>query len=425
MTLPPLLARLLIRSGLVHLMPGLQRRLAGGTDYLRYYSDRLLASPLGQLEQIAAGMDADDPDVVNLADGSPRFETIPPQTVRLPADRRGWPPPQGLAELRGAVATRLLADHRLAVSPAEEILITAGALGAMGVVLDAFVNRGDRVVLLDPSSPAYSLLARTRGAAVHWVGTRLDDGRLRLRFDHLTRSMHGARLLVLNSPHNPTGGTIAAEDLEQILWWANRLDVLIVSDEVFARYDDEAVSVGSLHGGRDRTLTVGSVSKSHALAWTRVGWIAAQRHLLRPCLATAALRCPFVPLPSQQIALAALQGPVGGFDGFHDQLEARRRHAFDRLRTARLDPVWPANGLHVWQRVPACWPSGRAFADALLAIHRVRVTPGDLFGPSGHDHVRVSLLADDGRLDEGLNRLVALVTGGHTPAGRSLRRIAV
>src|SRR5262249_36415406 len=161
-------------------------------------------------------------------------------------------------ELRGAVAQKLLMDNHLAVSPAEEVLITHGALGAAGVILDAFVNRGDRVVLPEPIAPLYSLLVRTRGARPAWVGTHVEDGGLRLGMDQLARAVRGARLLVLCSPSTPPGGILAAEDQEQLAWWADRHDVLILSDEVFERYHHETapVSISTLAKARQRTLTV-------------------------------------------------------------------------------------------------------------------------------------------------------------------------
>jgi aspartate/methionine/tyrosine aminotransferase len=411
MTVPPLLARLLIRTGVVRLFPGVQRRLEGGADFLRYYSDRLLASPLSQLERIADCLGPDSPDVIDLASGSPRFDLVPTANTRLPADRRGWPPPQGLPELRAILAAHLLLENRLAFLPAEELLVTSGALGAVQIVLDAFVNRGSPVALVDPVSPLYPLLCRTRGASIRWVGTRVEEGRLRLRFDHLSRALRGARLLVLNSPANPTGAIIAEEDLDQIVWWATRHDVLILSDEVFARfaYQTEAVSMATLPQARARTLTIGSVSKSHALASARVGWIAAHRHLLRPCLATAGLRAGFVPTLCQMQALAALQTDRAAFAPILAQMEARRRHTHDRLRASGFDPVWPAAGFFVWLTVPTGYRHGRAFAETLLTQHRVRVLPGDLFGPSGSKRVRLSFVTDDGRLDEGLNRMGTLI----------------
>ena len=413
MTLPPLIARLLIRTRIARLLPGLQRRLEGGAEYLRYYSDRLLASPLDRLERIALALAEDAPDVIDLANGAPRFDLTPLTAARMPAPKRGWPPLAGMPELRGAVASHLLADCQIAVSPAEEVLITSGALGAVQTILDAFVNRGDRVLLLDPVSPLYPLAVQTRGAKIAWVGTRVEKGHLRPRFDHLSRRMRGARLIVLNSPANPTGAVLAPEDLEQITWWAEKHDTLILSDEVFGRFghDEEPTSVGSLPRARQRTLTVGSVSKSHALAWARVGWIAAHRHLLRPCVATAALRSPFVSAQSQEVARAALQTSPEAFAPHLASLDSRRRYAVERLRAMGLSPVWPVAGFFVWMAVPDAWHSGRALADALLGMHRVRVMPGDLFGPSGARFVRLSLLCDDGRLEEGLTRLGHLVRG--------------
>jgi aspartate/methionine/tyrosine aminotransferase len=421
MNYPPWLARLLVRSGVARLLPGLQRRLDGGADFLRYYSDRLLGSPLGQLEDLAAALESDSPEVIDLSAGSPRFNLLPSSTTRLPVDRRAWPPLAGLPELRGAVAAKLLADNRLAVSPAEEVLVTAGALGAVQVILDAFVNRGDRVVLPEPISPLYPLLVRTRGARVRWVRTQVEDGRLRLRFDQFARGLRGARLVVLCSPSNPTGGILSAEDLEQIAWWADRQDVLILSDEVFERFchETQPTSIAALPRARQRTLTVGSVSKSHALAWARVGWVAGYRHLLRACVATAGLRCPFVSTLGQQVALAALRQGPELFAPVLGQFESRRQYTFDRLRSMGLATDWPHGGFFLWAAVPPGWRDGRSFADSLLAGRRVRVTPGDLFGPSGKGFVRISYAADDGRLEEGLNRLAEHLKGSARPAARA------
>lgn len=408
MTLPPLLRRLAVRTGLAALLPGVQRRLDGGADFLRYYSDRLLGAPLAQLEQIAAAVAPAAPDVIDLASGAPRPEAglAPP---RLPADRLGWPELAGLPELRGAVAAWLLAEHRLAVSPAEEVVITAGALGAANTVLDAFVNRGDAVVLPEPISPMYPLLARARGARVRWVGTRAEGGRLRLRGDQLARRLDGARLLVLCSPANPTGAVIPPEDLEQAAWWANRHDVLILSDESFAPLCDGHASAARFAPARHRTLTVGGLSKGHGLAHLRVGWLAGHRHLIRPCLATAALRSPFVPAVCQLMAKQALVAGPAAVQAVRQRLDARRKYAYDRLRAMGLAPEWPASGPFVWLEAPKAWGGGRALADALHASRRVHVLPGELFGPSGKGHVRLSVAAADGRLEAGLDRVADLL----------------
>jgi aspartate/methionine/tyrosine aminotransferase len=402
-----------------------RRRLDGGGDYLRYFSDRLLAAPFAELEQAVELLQTQEPDVIDLAQGSPRFDLTPSASTKLPADRRGWPPAGGLPELRAAVAEKLLVENCLPVSPRDEVLITAGVLGAVQTVVDTFVNPGDRVVLFDPTSPLYALALRTRRARIRWLDSWMEDGRTRFHLEHLARVLRGARMLILCSPANPTGGVVAAEDLEQIAWWADRHDVLLLSDEVFERFrqEDEGLSIGTLPQARRRTLTTGSVSKGYALASARVGWLAGQRHLLRPCLATAALRSPFVPTLCQQIALAALRTPADAFEPVRADFESRRRYCFERLRAADLNPTWPAGAFFLW--IPV-WPlsvSGREFADGLLHDHKVCVTPGEAFGPSGPGYVRLSYAADEGRLHEGLSRIsdyVAELNGASVPRSLSV-----
>jgi aspartate/methionine/tyrosine aminotransferase len=416
---PLFLTKLLVRSGLARLLPGV-RRLGGGGDFLRYFSDRLLAAPFTEMEHAAELLQVQGPDVIDLAQGSPHFDLAPSGSTKLPADRRGWPPAGGLPELRAAIAEKLLVENCLPVSPPEEILITAGVLGAVQTVVDAFINPGDRVVLFDPTSPLYALALRTRRARIRWLDSWVEDGRTRFRLDRLARALRGAKLIVLNSPANPTGGVLSADDLEQIAWWADRHDVLILSDEVFDRFrhDDEGLSIGTLPKARRRTLTTGGVSKGYALASARVGWLAGHRHLLRPCLATAALRSPFVPTLCQQVALAALRTGTDAFEPVRAEFESRRRYCFERLRAADLNPAWPAGAFFLW--VPV-WPlgvSGPEFTNGLLREHKVCVTPGDVFGPSGPGYVRLSYAADEGRLQEGLNRIgeyVAELNGDGVP----------
>lgn len=421
---PLFLLKLLIRTGLAGWLPSL-RRCRADAAFLRYYSNRLLMSPLRELERFALELEAPSAEVIDLGHGSPRFDLLPSASTKLPEDRRGWPPLFGAAELLSAVADKLRRDNRLEFHPADEIQITAGALGALQTVLDAFVNRGDRVVLFDPCSPLYPLLVRTRQARVHWLPTWMDNGRTRFRLDQLAHALRGARLLILNSPANPSGGTIAVEDLEQLLWWAERHDVLVLSDESLERYhyDGPPTSLASMPGARRRTLTAGSVSKGYALASARVGWLAAERGLLRPCRLTAALRSPFVTTLSQQIALAALRSDPGEFQPIRAELESRRRYVFERLQAMDLNPAWPAGGFFFWVPVWDKGYRGQRLAEELLQQCQVRVSPGDLYGPSGIGYVRISYAIDDGRVQEGLNRLSDYLQGVRdsiAPSDRSL-----
>jgi aspartate/methionine/tyrosine aminotransferase len=419
MAYPLFLTRWLIRTGLARFLPGVRRLTDGGGDFLRYYSNRLLAAPHEELRQAACLLEPPGADTIDLTAGAPRFDLLPSAGTKLPADRRGYPPPWGLPELREAVAARLYAERRLAVRPADEVLITHGAAGAFSAALDTFVNRGDPVVLFDPASPLFAFALKHRRAKIRWLSSWAEDGRLRFRLDHLARALHRARLIVLNSPANPTGAVIAPEDLEQIAWWADRNDVLIFSDEVFGRYqfEGEPVSIGVLPKAQRRTLTTSGVSKGYALASARVGWLAGHRHLVRPCAVTAALQAPFVPTLCQQIALAALEQGDAPFAPVKAEFESRRRYAFERLQAVGLKPVWPAGAFFVWVPVHGLGLDGRAFADKLLQLKKVLVWPGHFFGPSGAGYIRISYAVEDGRLREGLARLAELIRELQTPPG--------
>jgi aspartate/methionine/tyrosine aminotransferase len=404
---PLWLVKLLIRSRLARLIPAVHRLVDGGADFLHYCSDRVLTLPHQELLDAAPFLEKRGADVIDLSVAAPQFDLLASGTTKLPADQRGYPPPLGLPELREAVASKLRGDNGLSLAPAEEVLITHGATAALTVALDTFLNPGDRVVLFDPTYLLYPLAVRNRRGRILWVPTAGDRGQIRFSLAVLVRALRQAKLLILNSPANPTGGVFTPEDLEQIAWWCDRHDVLIFSDEVYERYqyDGPLISIGALPKARFRTLTAGSLSKSHALAAYRVGWLAAHRHLARACAATLAVQQPFVSTLCQQLALAALRLPAESFAPIRAEFAARRQYVLERLRAMGLKPAWPAGAFFVWVPVGSFRVSGRTFAERLLREKRVLVLPGELFGPSGHDHIRISYAAEDGRLREGLNRL--------------------
>jgi aspartate/methionine/tyrosine aminotransferase len=422
---PLSLAKLLIRTGIARYLPGVRRLTDGGGPFLRYYSDRVLTAPHLELRASAAFVETYAPDTIDLSLGAPRFDLVPSASTKLPADRRGWPPPWGLPELRSAIADHLCTSQQLSVNPADEVLVTQGVAGAFATVLDTFVNPHDRVVLFDPTSPLYALALRYRRARIRWLTTWLEGGRTRFRMDELSRALYRARLLVLTSPANPTGGVLSPEDFEQIAWWADKRDVLLFNDTAFGRYayDASGAGIGTLPRGHRRTLTAGSLSKGHAQAATRVGWLAGHRQLVRPCVVTTVLQAPFVPTLCQQIAVAALRQSDDAFRPIRQEFDSRRHYAFERLQAAGLNPGWPGGGFFFWVPVWELGLTGRAFADRLFRSRKVLVTPGDHFGPSGPGYVRISYATEDGRLREGLGRLTEFVRSLQA-AGRPAETIA-
>jgi aminotransferase len=403
-------ARLLIRAGLARLLPHGIAAWAGGSAALRRYSDDLLNCPHDLVPDLVRSLEPLAPDAIDLASGVPLLPGLTTQVRQTMNDHQPWPPLEGMSELRGRVAELLQAEQGLRVDPAEEVLITAGVSGALHLALEALVNRGDRVVVFDPSSPLYRLAVERRRARVRWLDAWTEQGRLRFRLAQLAKLLRGAKLFVIDQPSNPQGGVIAPEDLEQIAWWADRYDVLLVHDAAFWRSSGPApVSLATLPRAAQRTLTLGGLSKSHGQPSLRVGWLAGSRPLVRACLVAAGLRQAFVPPLCQLLAAQTLREVPAAHTAYWNDLPARRRYVFERLQGMHLNAAEPAGGFFYWTPIWELGMCGRAFAGRLIQSLGVRVVPGEVFGPSGAGYVRISCGSDPGRLREGLNRLSAFL----------------
>lgn len=399
--------RLLARSGLGRYLPGARRACGDGVGLLKYYSDRLLFAPVDELLDDGLMPHVRAPGAIDLAGGAPRWPVPAAAAVRESADAHSYPPPAGLPELRRAVAEYLEAVHGHDRVDADGVLVTHGAAGAFAVAADALVNPGDAVVLFEPCSPLFPLMLKARRARLRWVTTSVEGGAVRFRADAFARAARRARLVVLSDPVNPTGGTFAAEELEQIVWWAKRFDALVYVDESFARlrYGGRGPHPGGVPGAAGRLLWAGGVSQCHGLMSARAGWLSAERHLARACAVSAAAGALFVPELCQRMALAALTQPDADFAPRRGELAARAAAVAERLNAVGLAAVRPAGGFYCWADVSGLGVTGRDFAERLLRHKRVLVQPGHPFGPASAGRVRVNFGGDEGRLWQGLERL--------------------
>jgi aspartate/methionine/tyrosine aminotransferase len=250
----------------------------------------------------------------------------------------------------------------------------------------------------------------------------MDGGHTRFRYKSLTRTLRGSKALLIASPDNPTGGTLATEELDQIAWWAHRRNVVVIDDATFARfrYDGDAARLVHMPKLARRTLTIGSLSKTHGATAARIGWIAGHRHLMRPCALVGSLpTSPLSPV-AEQAAVSALAGGTAAFAPIQAEFRRRRRYVHDRLKAVGMTPPWPSGGFFFWISVRGLDITAMEFADRLLTTKRVRVWPGNIFGPSGKSRIRLSYGGDPGRLREGLNRFCEFVAqfGDPIPAMR-------
>ncbi len=410
MAIPFWLTKLLVRTRLARFTTRAKRLTEGGGSFLRYYSDRVLTAPVEELLDPAILPDPAGPNIIDLNSPSLRTESAV-SFGRFTTERWADSSPRGAKELREAIATRYRRFGRATVNPETDIQITHGATGAYATVLDAFVNPGDRVVLLDPCSPLFSLGAKSRRATVRRVNTWTEDGRCRFLTADFERAMRGAKVLALANPGNPSGGCLSDEDLDYIVWIAAAYDVLVYADESFGRFRFGAAgkSMAAAAGADRRVLTAGSVTPEFGLGAVRVGWLTGPQHLVKACSLMNNLNAPFVPLVCQQAACRAVTEPETNFMATLDKLRGKRDYTVDRLRGMGLEPDRPAGGLFAWVPVSGLGLDGRTFAERLYRDHQVQVGPGCAYGPGGSGHIRLSFAADDGRLREGLARMASLV----------------
>ncbi|MGF1580349.1 MAG: pyridoxal phosphate-dependent aminotransferase [Gemmataceae bacterium] len=401
------LKKMLIRTGLVRLFPKLAGMPRGSEQYLHYLSDRLLSSPYSELQHAYNCLETHQPDAIDLAMGAPRFTAVTVQPGRLPASLRGYPSVFGLGELREAIADKISTNYDVSLVNHDEVLITSGATGAINLALETFVNRGDKVVLFDPTSQLYPLMLKQRRAKIRWIPTRMEEGKLRFHVQHLAKALQGAKMIIVANPNNPNGGVFTPKDLEQIAWWANHRDALIVNDMTFDQffYEGQRQAIAKFPIANRRTLTVNSLSKSHAMTSTRVGWLLGEKTLVSACALSSGFHTPFVPVVCQLIALDALRKGDQVLASVVENFDSRRQYAFDRLRGLGMEPEYAAGGFFHWVPVDRFKMSGREFAKKVLQEQGVLLWPGEFFGPSGSHHVRVSHAVEEGRLRQGLTRI--------------------
>ncbi len=355
--------------------------------------------------------------VVHFEVGEPDFETAP--TVRDIAKRAlddgytHYSPTEGLGDLRVAIAEDASARRHVSFDPAS-VMITPGAKLAMFLVLQAVAQPGDEVIYPDPGFPMYRQVARYVGATAIPLPLRQEHG-FRLDPDELVSLVTPrTRLVILNSPANPTGGALTRADLESIAAIAIEHDLLVMSDEIYGRilYEGEHLSIAAMPGMEDRTIVVDGFSKTFAMTGWRLGY------LLVPTAMTSAFgglmfnSVSSTATFSQMAAVEALRGPQDAVDAMVEEFRTRRDLVVTGLNAIPgLDCLLPQGAFYVFPNVKGTGLTGAELADRLLAEGGVSVLPGIAFGDAAAHHIRISYACSRATIEEGLARIRAVVTG--------------
>ncbi len=352
------------------------------------------------------------PGAVSLAAGDPDFAT-PAHIVAaaLEAMRQGethYTHGRGLIELREAFAEKLLLENQIGgVDPGSNVVVTAGALNALAATFLAIVDAGDRVIIPDPGFANYEAQVLLAGGQP--VPLRAGNETAFLPdLDQLESLAADAKVLVINTPGNPTGAVLDRDVLIAVAEIAERHDLIVIADEAYEHLvfgASEHVSFASLPGMFERTITVHSMSKSWAMTGWRVGFASGPEAVMASITKVQEhlIGCP--PAMTQWGALAALTGSHKPRTTMIEHYARRRQRVLDALADAPLlDCVTPNGAFYAFPRFDV-GASGYELASLVAEEAGVIMVPGIAFGAQGSRHLRISYALPDDELAEGLGKL--------------------
>jgi aspartate aminotransferase len=362
------------------------------------------------IDSKAKAMKAEGIDVCGFGAGEPDMDT--PDHIKaaaiaaLEAGFTKYTPSGGLPELRQAIAEKLEADNQLKYRPSQ-IIVSSGAKHSCYNAILATCQAGDEVLIPSPYWVSYPDMVRLAGAEPVIVPTTERNGWKMRASDFENAMTPRTKMLILNSPGNPSGSVYTREELEGIVEVAAEEDIYILSDEIYEKlvYDDvKHVSVASLsQEAYDLTITVNGFSKAYAMTGWRLGYLAASEAVAKAVdniqSHSTSHPCSF----AQKGAVAALKGDQQPLADMRDEFAMRRNYMYDRItKIPNITAVRPEGAFYVLVNISQLGLSSQNFADRLLSKANVAVVPGIAFGDDRT--VRLSYATSIDVIKKGLDR---------------------
>ncbi len=364
-----------------------------------------------RISNLASELKSKGKDIISFSLGEPDFTTpghiIDAAKASLDRGETHYTPSPGIPELKKAIAEKLRKENNIEAKPGS-IIVTPGAKQAIFEVMLSVLQEGDEAILFDPAWVSYDPCVKLAGAKTVWAQTARDDGFTPVEpAKYITDK---TKLIVINSPCNPTGGVYGKETLKEIADLSIDNNIMVLSDEIYEKiiYDREHFSIGSFEGMQDLTITVNGFSKAYAMTGWRLGYVSAPKEVYEQMLKLHSHSVSQATSFVQYAGLAALQGDQTCIDDMVREFKARRDLLVTGLNGLGIKCARPDGAFYAFADVSK-FGSGEEIAELLLNRAFIATTPGSAFGEAGNDFIRISYATSQERIREALRRMEAVL----------------
>jgi len=362
-----------------------------------------------KISAMAKRLAAAGQDIIDMGVGEPDFDTPKHiveagcSSIRMGETR--YAPTAGIPELRRIIADKLCWENQLSVT-ADDIAVTPGAKMAVFAAISALLDEGDECLLIGPSWVSYEPCVAFAGGRVVWGAVDEDFMPINLAESITAKT----RLIIVNSPSNPTGSVFDRRVLEEIRDLAIDHNLYALSDEIYEKiiYDRRHISLGSLPGMESRTVTINGFSKAYAMTGWRLGYLAGPKEIMKWVTRLLSHSVSQATTFVQRAGVAAMQGPQEEVAVMTAEFKARRDLLVKGLNDLGIPCSVPGGAFYAFPNVSENG-GGDAFTDRLLKEAMIAATPGSAFGPGGADCVRLSYATSQARIRQALERIEKIV----------------
>lgn len=350
-------------------------------------------------------------DIISFSLGEPDFNTpehiVDAAKASLDRGETHYTPSPGIPELRRAIVEKLKIDNNINTI-AGNIIVTPGAKQAIFEVMLSVLQEGDETIIFDPAWVSYDPCVKLAGARTVWAPTTRDNGFTPIETgEYITKK---TKLIVINSPCNPTGGVYDKSTIKEIADLAVDNNIMVLSDEIYEKiiYDKEHISIGSMDGMQDLTITVNGFSKAYAMTGWRLGYVSAPKEVYEQMVKLHSHSVSQATSFVQYAGIAALQGDQACVQNMVREFRERRDLLIKGLEKLGIKCTRPDGAFYAFADVSE-YGSGEAVAEILLNKAFVATTPGAAFGKAGNNFIRISYATSKDRIKEALRRIEAVL----------------